>query len=292
MLNSMTGFGRYELTEKSRRISVEIKSVNHKYLDLTIRMPKRFNPFESEIRKKLGCFMVRGKVDVSIFYEDKSESAAALSCNKELAAEYVRYARELSEELGVDFDLKVSGLMRLPEVFVMETPETDEEEILHYLLSAVENAAENFANARGLEGEALKSDLLSKLDVMAGNVRLVEERYPQIVKEHEERIRAKAEELLGGDRMDESVLAAELVVYSDRLCTDEETVRLMNHIETMKKELASGGAVGRKLDFLAQEMNREANTILSKSNDLRTSQIGIGLKTDIEKIREQIQNIE
>ena len=200
--------------------------------------------------------------------------------------------RSMAEDLGLENDVRVSTLMRMPEVFTMETPETDEEALYNTLAAAVEKAAEAFQLSRQKEGEALKEDLLAKLSGMAENVRMVEERYPAIIKEYEDRLRQKLADTLADTRIDESVLATELVVFSDRLCTDEETVRLANHIDTMAKELKKGGAVGRKLDFVAQEMNREANTILSKSNDLRTSEIGISLKTEIEKIREQIQNLE
>ena len=292
MIYSMTGFGRYEHEEEGRKVSVEIKSVNHRYLDLNIRMPRRFNRFEADLRKLLGSYMSRGKVDVSISFEDMSESAASLSYNQELAAAYLKYCRQMAEDLGLENDVRVSTLMRMPEVFTMETPETDEEALYNTLAAALEKAAEAFQLSRQKEGEALKEDLLAKLSDMAENVRLVEERYPAIIKEYEDRLRQKLADTLADTRIDESVLATELVVFSDRLCTDEETVRLANHIDTMAKELKKGGAVGRKLDFVAQEMNREANTILSKSNDLRTSEIGISLKTEIEKIREQIQNLE
>ncbi len=292
MIYSMTGFGRYEYAAEGRRVSVEIKSVNHRYLDLNIRMPRRFNRFEAALRKLLGEYMSRGKVDVSISYEDMAESAASLSYNRELAAAYLSHMKEMSEDLGIEMDVKVSDLMRMPEIFTMETPETDEEELFRFLTVAVEQAGEAFRASRQKEGEALREDLLGKLAVMAENVSAVEARYPDILKEYEEKLRTRLNEVLGDARVDEHVIATELVVYADKLCTDEETVRLKNHIETMKKDLEKGGALGRKLDFLAQEMNREANTILSKSNDLRTSEIGISLKTDIEKVREQIQNIE
>lgn len=294
MLKSMTGFGRFERCENGKKVAVEIKSVNHRYLDLNIRMPRKFNPLEADIRNTLKKHMIRGKVDVSISYEDSHNTALGLKYNKEVAQTYLAYFKQMEEDFALRADNPVSApvLARFPEVITMEDISEDEESLWAYLQEALVAAGERFEAARAKEGDALCSDLLEKLDQMLTNVDLVEERYPEIIAEYEAKLRSKLEELLDNTQMDESRIAAEMVLFADKLCTDEEIVRLRNHILTMKQVLTEGGEVGRKLDFMAQEMNREANTILSKANDFRTSEIGISLKTTIEKIREQIQNIE
>lgn len=292
MINSMTGFGRAEAADVSRKFIVEIKSVNHRYLDFNIRMPKKFCFFENAIRNTLKEYMQRGKVDVFVTYEDYTQSRISLHYNKEIAAQYLQHLQQMSEDFGLDNDVRVSTLSRYPEVFTMEEVDTDEEELWQLLEEALRQAAKQFVHARATEGESLKQDLLGKLDYLASQVRLVEERGPEILKEYRTKLENKMRELLEDTQIDENRIAAEVVIFSDKMCTDEETVRLGSHINTMKKALSDGKNIGRKLDFIAQEMNREANTILSKANDLETSNIAIELKTEIEKIREQIQNIE
>lgn len=292
MIKSMTGFGRCELADENRRVTVELKSVNHRYLDLNIKMPKKLNVFENAIRNLLKSYVQRGKVDLFITYEDFTEKAVALRYNRELAAEYVEYARRMADAFGIQDDLTTSRLMRCPEVFSMEEQTLDEQKFWEMLSPAVEEACERFVEARCTEGENLKRDLIEKLDEMSRYVEQIEERMPQILEEYRAKLSAKVEELLEDHRMDESRLAVEITMFADKICTDEELVRLKSHISSMKDALLDGGSIGRKLDFIAQEMNREANTILSKSNDLTVSGIGIDLKTDIEKVREQIQNIE
>ena len=227
-----------------------------------------------------------------ITYEDYAEENVALKYNEELAGQYLKYFRQMAEKFGLKDDISVSSLGRCPEVFTMEEQDIDEEEIWAELKKAVEGACVQFVKAREQEGEALKTDLLDKLERMDENVTLIEDRYPQIVSEYRSRLEEKVKELLGDLQIDEGRIAAEVVIFSDKICTDEETVRLRSHIATMKEALIAGGSIGRKLDFIAQEMNREANTILSKANDLATSNVAIDLKTEIEKVREQIQNIE
>ena len=290
----MTGFGRFERTENGKKVAVEIKSVNHRYLDLSIRMPRKFNPLEADIRAALKKHMIRGKVDVSISYEDSNKAGQGLKYNKEVAAAYLKYFKEMEGDFCLRSDAPVSAatLARFPEVITMEDISEDEESLWAFLETAVNGAGEKFEAAREKEGSALQADLMEKLDYMLENVAMVEERYPQILAEYECKLRSRLDELLENTQMDESRIAAELVIFADKLCTDEEIVRLRNHVLTMKQVLKDGGEAGRKLDFMAQEMNREANTILSKANDFRTSEIGIALKTTIEKIREQIQNIE
>ncbi len=292
MITSMTGFGRSEVVKDQKKITVEIKSVNHRYLDIGLHMPRRLNLFDSEIRRLLQQYLKRGKVDVNISYKDEGSAEAGLKYNAGLAAMYAGYIKEIGSEFGADTDFTALQLARLPDVLTMEDPETDEEELLVLVEEAVSKAAQALVKTRQAEGEALKEDLLKKLDVLYENAVHVEERYPQIIEEYRTKLLAKLAEVKADTAIDDSRLAAELVLYSDRLCTDEETVRLKNHIAAMRQTLEKGGEAGRKLDFMAQEMNREANTILSKANDFRTSELGIALKTDIEKIREQIQNIE
>ncbi|MCD7766817.1 MAG: YicC family protein [Lachnospiraceae bacterium] len=292
MVKSMTGFGRYEYLRGSKKFTVEVRAVNHRYFDVNIKMPKKFGFLESEIRAEMKEFLQRGKIDLFVTYEDYGEKTAALKYNEALAAEYMDYFRKMSEQFGIANDLTASRLGRCPEVFSMEDPDIDEEEMESMLREAVRGACEQLSKAREKEGEALKTDILDKLAVMDENVSLVEQRYPQIVAEYRAKLEDKVKELLADTQIEEQRLASEVVLFADKICTDEETVRLRSHIQTMRQALIDGGAIGRKLDFIAQEMNREANTILSKANDLETSNIAIDLKTDIEKVREQVQNIE
>lgn len=292
MIKSMTGFGRYEYADESRKITVEVKSVNHRYLDVNIKMPKKLNFFESAIRTLLKEYIERGKVDIYITYEDFTENNLSLQYNKALAGEYLKYLNQMAEEFGLENDIRVSTLSRYPEVFAMEEQPVDEDEMWSSLEKALRGAFEPFVESRVREGENLKKDLCEKLDNMVSYVDFIEERSPQIIVEYRARLEEKLRELLADSQLDDSRIAQEVTIFADKICVDEETVRLKSHILSMKDSLNAGGSVGRKLDFLAQEMNREANTILSKSNDLKISDTGISLKTDIEKVREQIQNIE
>lgn len=292
MLKSMTGFGRCEVATEEYKISVEMKAVNHRYLDLSIKMPKKFNYFEAGIRNLLKKYIQRGKVDVFINYEDYTENKMSLKYNQSLAAEYIDYFHKMTEQFNIENDIKVSTLVRCPEVLTMEQIPEDEEHMWKILEGAVAEAASKFVETRISEGENLKADLLGKLDYMSALVMEVEARSPKILEEYRAKITDKVRELLAGVTIDEGRIATEITIFADKICTDEETVRLKSHIEATKAELLAGGSVGRKLDFIAQEMNREANTILSKANDLEISDKAIALKTEIEKVREQIQNIE
>lgn len=292
MIKSMTGFGRAELQDEVRRFTVEIKSVNHRYLDFNMKMPKKLSVFEAAIRGVLKEYMQRGKVDVFISCEDFSSGRMQLHYNSELTGRYLEYFRQMEKEFALENDIKVSHLSRCPEVLTMEEQEIDVEELWSELEKALRAAGEQFAASRQVEGENLKRDLTAKLDSLQANVRRIEERAPEILSEYRNRLETKMKELLEDTQMEDSRIAAEVVIFADKICTDEETVRLNSHIENMKAALNDGEGIGRKLDFIAQEMNREANTILSKANDLETTNIAIELKTEIEKIREQIQNIE
>ncbi len=292
MIKSMTGFGRCEYQQGERKFTVEIKAVNHRYFDVNIRIPKKFGLFESSVRSTLKKYIERGKVDVFITYEDLTDANVSIRYNETVAAEYVNFYRRMAETFGLADDVTVSVLGRCPEVFTLEEQVMDEEVVWSTLEQAVAGACRQLVEARSAEGEALKADLLEKLSKMREEVCLIEERSPQILEEYRAKLTEKVNELLGEVPMDEARVATEVIVYADRICTDEETVRLRSHIEAMEASLREGGSVGRRLDFIAQEMNREANTILSKANDLETSNIAIDLKTGIEKVREQIQNIE
>ncbi|MCM1569429.1 MAG: YicC family protein [Roseburia sp.] len=292
MIKSMTGFGRCEIADSSGRFTVEIKSVNHRYLDVNIKMPKKLNFFESSIRTELKNYISRGKVDVFIAYEDLSENHSNVRYNRELAAEYLQYLRQMAEDFGLEEDIRVSALSKYPEVLTMEEVGIDEKELWKKLQESIDGAAEMFVQSRITEGEHLKGDLTEKLDGMLKLVDSVEERSPGIIREYKEKLTEKVRELLEDNTVDESRLLTEVTIFADRVCVDEEIVRLRSHIETTKNTLKAGGSIGRKLDFIAQEMNREANTILSKANDLEVSNYAIELKTEIEKVREQIQNIE
>ena len=292
MIKSMTGFGRCEITENNRKFTVEMKSVNHRYLDVNIKMPKKLNFFESAIRNELKNFITRGKVDIFITYEDFTENNTTIRYNKEVASEYMKYLKQMAEDFELDDDIRVSALSRYPEVLTMEEVTLDEEELWKGLQKAIVGAAEGFVQTRIVEGENLKEDLIAKLDHMLELVDFISERSPQIIKEYREKLTAKVQEMIGDVQVDEARLLTEVTIFADKSCVDEELVRLRSHVETTKNTLEAGGSIGRKLDFIAQEMNREANTTLSKSNDLEISNCAIELKTEIEKVREQIQNIE
>lgn len=292
MIKSMTGFGRCEVLKDSRKFTVELKSVNHRYLDVNIRMPKKLNFFETSIRTLLKSYADRGKVDIFITYEDLSQSQVSVKYNAALAAEYLKYLNQMAEEFSLDNDVRVSTLSRYPEVFTMEECSEDEDELWNGLKEALEGAFSQFVEMRTKEGERLKEDILLKLDLLSEQIRFTEERSPQIIAEYRTKLEEKMRELLEDTQIDDNRIAAEVILFADKICTDEEVVRLKSHIQHMKETLEESNGIGRKLDFIAQEMNREANTILSKANDLDISNRAISLKTEIEKIREQIQNIE
>lgn len=292
MIKSMTGFGRSEISEGQRKISVEMKSVNHRYLEAGIKMPKKLNVFEARIRDVLKQYANRGKIDIFISYEDLTENKIMLKYNSDIAAEYMDIFNRMAEQFDMKNDVTIAGLSRYPEVITMEDIPVDEDELWHFIEKAVRQACEQFVNARITEGENLKKDLLDKLDNMAEVVAFIENRSPKIMKEYRNKLENKVAELLNDTTIDENRIATEVIIYADKICVDEETVRLKSHIDHAKKCLSEDGGIGRKLDFIAQEMNREANTILSKANDIEISNKAIELKTEIEKVREQIQNIE
>lgn len=298
MIKSMTGFGRHEIVTDDYKISIEIKSVNHRYCDLNIKLPKKFNAYENDLRNIMKKYAARGKIDVYVQYEDYSESNVEVRYHENVAEGYMEALAKVTDSYGKKFKgtmLKyptAADILRLPEIVTLETKDVEDESLNDALKETFETACISFKESRTKEGEHLKKDIISKLEYISGLVEKIEERSPEIISEYKQKIMAKVEELLGNKQIDDSILATEITVFADKVCVDEETVRLHSHIKNMKDTLSKDESIGRKLDFLAQEMNREANTILSKANDMKLSAEAIELKTEIEKIREQIQNIE
>ena len=292
MIKSMTGYGRAELANEAHKITVEIKSVNNRYLDIGIKMPRQLGVLESSIRAELKNYIRRGKVDVYITYEDLQEANMQVKYNAKIAGEYMKYLQQMAEDFGIDNDVRVSSLSKYPDVLTMEEEPTDPGELWESLRVVVREAAESFLETRIKEGEFLRNDLIGKLDEMQGHVDFITERSPQIVAAYRQRLYDKVRELIGDTAIEESRIVQEVTIYADKVCVDEELVRLQSHIKATREALDGSEGVGRKLDFIAQEMNRESNTILSKSDNLEVSDRAIELKTTVEKVREQIQNIE
>ncbi len=292
MLRSMTGFGRYEVLSADRKVTVEMKSVNHRYLELGIKLPRKLNFLEGTVRTEMKRYVDRGKVDVFITYENLGEGDSCIRYNSILAKEYYECYKQISNELGVENDVKASHIMRSPDVVTIESGQDDEEIIESLVVRAIGGAAEKLIETRCEEGGRLKTDLLGKLDSMLENVAFIQTKSPIIITEYKEKITDRIHELLDDSQIDEARIAQEVTMFADKVCVDEELVRLNSHIQAMRNDLEKGGTIGRRLDFIAQEMNREANTTLSKTTDPEISERAIVLKTDIEKVREQIQNIE
>lgn len=289
---SMTGFGRSEHIDANSKFTIELKSVNHKYLDLNIKMPRKFNIFEADIRNLLKKYASRGKIDLYVNYEDLSDTGKSLKYNASLAREYFRYYSQIKEELNLTDDIRASVIARCPEVLELEEQEANEDELWIQLSEVMEEAFTSFKASRLKEGEALRNNILEKLEDMEQIVSFIEGALPEIISEYRAKLEEKVKDFLENSQIDESRIAAEVTIYADKVAIDEELVRLQTHIKSMKDILQKGGEVGRNLDFVAQEMNRESNTILSKSNNIDVTNKGIELKTCIEKIREQVQNIE
>ena len=292
MIKSMTGFGRYETVTDEYRIAVEIKSVNHRYCDLNIKLPKKFNEIENTLRMMMKEIAERGKVDVYVSYEDYAGKGTHVHYHPQIAKEYVKVAAQVAEEFELHNSLSAERLLGFADVISLEEESNDLESVFPIVTQTLQKAGEQFIASREREGEQLYQDIKGKLAYLLTLVAQVEERSPQMLQEHRQKLLEKVQELLGDRKIDEGILATELIVYADKVCVDEETVRLHSHIKNMEDTLSKEEPIGRKLDFLAQEMNREANTILSKANDMKLSAEAIELKTEIEKIREQIQNIE
>lgn len=292
MIKSMTGFGKAEEITGDYKLSIEIKSVNHRYLDLNIKMPRRFFPFESEIRNIVKRYVSRGKVDLFINYSDFKDRASEIFLNENVVKKYINIGNEILKEYGIQDDLKVSNILTLPDVISIEETKINEPEVKTIVFRVLEEACISFYNTREFEGEKLFNDVILKLKLLEDTTNHIKERYPVVLEDYRGKLELKIKELLDGVGIEESRIATEVTLFADKICVDEEVVRLTSHIKAMCDEFKLDCGIGRKLDFLAQEMNREANTILSKSSDLEITNYAIILKTEIEKIREQIQNIE
>lgn len=291
-ISSMTGFGRAVTDEDGRRLSIEIKSVNHKYLDLSIKEPRKLSFLEPLTRDKIKNSISRGKVEIQVTFQANSDNAVSVVYNANIAGEYIKSARLMAERYGISPEIKASDIMSLPNVFDLVENEDSEELLTKLYEKTLDEAVKNFCQSREKEGERLKADLLEKLKEMSEIVARIEVREPEIIKEYEGKLDEKVKEVLADSSIDESRILEEVTIYTDRIAIDEEIVRLKSHVKEATDTLTNESAVGRKMDFLAQEMNREANTILSKSTDPEVAHEGVLLKTLIEKIREQVQNLE
>ncbi len=293
MIRSMTGFGHGEVSnDKNQKVTVEMKSVNHRYCDISLKLPKKLAMFEANIRNIMKEYASRGKIDIYVSYEDLSETAVSLHYNQAMAEEYMQVFKKMQEDFNIETKITAKALAKYPEVVTIEEVQQDEEVWWELLEAALRQAAEKFVETRTIEGANLKRDLLGKLDQMAADVTFIEERSPQIIAEYRSKLEEKVKEFLEDSTIEENRIAAEVTLYADKIAVDEEIVRLQSHISSMTDVLESDESIGRKLDFMAQEMNREANTILSKSSDVDLADHAIELKTNVEKVREQIQNIE
>ena len=292
MVTSMTGFGRDKQTVAEYDITVEIKSVNHRYFEFSSRLPRAYQFMDEKLKSFCHDKISRGKVEVSVMVEDPSEDAVELEVNKQYADAYIKALHELAEEYGLKDDITVRSFVGNNDIFVARRKEADEELISNAILQVASAAVEKFVAMRAVEGERLKNDVTSRSEQILKYVAFVEERSPETVKEYRERIEQKIRDLIGDTQVDEQRLLTETAIFADKIAVAEETVRLRSHIRQLCSLLENGGAIGRKLDFIVQEMNREANTIGSKAQDLDIARTVVDIKSEIEKIREQIQNIE
>lgn len=292
MVTSMTGFGRDKQTVAEYDITVEIKSVNHRYFEFSSRLPRAYQFMDEKLKSFCHDKISRGKVEVSVMVEDHSEDAVELEVNKQYADAYIKALHELAEEYGLKDDITVRSFVGNNDIFVARRKEADEELISNAILQVANAAVEKFVAMRAVEGERLKNDVTSRSEQILKYVAFVEERSPETVKEYRERIEQKIRDLIGDTQVDEQRLLTETAIFADKIAVAEETVRLRSHIRQLCSLLENGGAIGRKLDFIVQEMNREANTIGSKAQDLDIARTVVDIKSEIEKIREQIQNIE
>lgn len=292
MIKSMTGFGRGHAELNGRDITVEIRSVNHRYFEFSSRLP-RFCAFaEERLKTMLQEKISRGKVEISVLIQNTTAISEKITANTEVIREYVNALREIKDEMGLTDDLSLSAVMRLPDAFTVVKEETDEERLWEDIRSVANEAVGKFISMRENEGARMKADLLSRLDTIEKNVEFVESRSPIIVEEYRKRLYDRMCEVLEGKSVDENRILLEAGIFSEKTAVDEETVRLKSHIAQFRSMLESAEPIGRKLDFLVQEMNRETNTIGSKVQDIEVTKVVVDQKSEIEKIREQIQNIE
>ena len=292
MIKSMTGFGRGNAVLNGRDITVEIKAVNHRYYELTCKLPRSMNYCEERLKTLLNGRITRGKTELSVQIQSVGEVSEQIAVNKDIVRQYVEALRDIKDELGLLDDLTLSNIMRIPDAFTVVKAETDEEQLWEDLKTVTETALTNFVKMRENEGNRMKADLLSRLSTIEKWVDIIDERSPKIVEDYRKRLYDRMTEVLQGKEIDESRILLEAGIFADKTAVSEETVRLRSHIAQFREMLESGEPVGRKLDFLVQEMNRETNTIGSKVQDIEVTKIVVDQKSEIEKIREQIQNIE
>ena len=292
LIKSMTGYGRCVETVNGREFTVELRSVNNRYLDCNVKLPRSVSFAEDAVKQAVKAAVSRGKVDVYISIKSEAGEDTAVSLNKAVLEGYLGAMRQMITEFGVRDDISVSSVSRLPEVFSVEKPDVDEEQLLADLLGVVNKALEAYNGMRTTEGAALDADLRSRGNTILELVAQVEQGNAQTVVDYRNRLEAKIREVLDNANIDESRILTEAAIFADKVAVDEETVRLRSHLDQMNTMLTGGGAIGRKLDFLLQEMNREANTIGSKCTDVKLARIVVDIKAELEKIREQTQNIE
>ena len=292
MIKSMTGYGRAVETVNGREFTVELRSVNNRYLDCTVKLPRSVSFAEEAVKQAVKQSVTRGKVDVFISIKSENSDDTKITLNASVLEGYLGAMRQMVDAFGVRDDISVSTVSRLPEVFTVEKPEVDEEQLKADLMGVVAKALAGYDAMRCTEGQALDADLRSRGNTILELVSQVESGNSQTVTDYRTRLENKLKEVLANTSIDESRILTEAAIFADKVCVDEETVRLRSHLQQMNTMLTTGGAVGRKLDFLLQEMNREANTIGSKCTDVRLARIVVDIKAELEKIREQTQNIE
>lgn len=292
MVKSMTGFGRSVQMINGKEITVEIKSVNHRYFEFNARVPRIYGYLEEKLKSYIQPQVSRGKIDVSVMIVTLDGVAANVEMNESLVRGYINALRTAKNEFGLSSDVSVSDLLRIPEAFTVRKETEEEETIRQEVKTVCDEALERFIAMRTVEGEKMLADLQNRLDTIEQYVSAVEVRSPIRVAEYREKLTAKMEAVLADTSIDEQRILMEAALYSEKIAVDEETVRLRSHLTQFRTILTESGGVGRKLDFLVQEINRETNTIGSKANDLETAQIVVEIKSEIEKIREQIQNLE
>lgn len=292
MIKSMTGYGKSEQTIDSLNVTVEIKSVNHRYFEFSARVPREYGFLEEKLKKYCNSLITRGKVECYVSVEDLEEREMEVNVNETLAAGYVKALKELSERFGLKDDISAVTLSRYPDVITLHKASEDEERIWNAVKAVAETAVSKFIEMRETEGGKLRGDILSRADYIIECVEFIEGRSPETVREYNEKLKQRMKELLGDAAVDEQRLLNEAAIYADKIAVDEETVRLRSHISQLREFMNSSEAIGRKLDFLVQEINREANTIGSKAQDVDIAKKVIAIKAEVEKIREQVQNIE
>ncbi len=291
MIRSMTGFGRGSYENEGREYLIEVKSVNHKYCDINFRMPKSFSGIENKLRKLIEEYLSRGKIDIFIDFQNFSDAGNNIKFNKELAKAYIKNLKELGEETGINSEISVVDISKMPDIFKKED-NTDEELIFNELSIALNEALKNLVTMKEVEGEKLKIDLEERIEEVSEKINQISNFSSGLVQEYIVKLKSRVKELMDTEIVDENRLLQEIVIFSDKSSIEEELTRLKSHVEQFKKLIKESSPIGKKLDFLIQEMNREINTIGSKANSLQITNLVIEVKTELENIREQIQNIE